>query len=100
MVSEARPTSTPNASSNPNETLKYLPAVIPKPAKPALRKQVARAFAPQLQPQSQPQLIGSMGPTPRPISTPSPNSIQAAAFAVGGCIANPSTARSLLKAAK
>lgn len=54
----------------------------------------------QPQPQSQPQLIGSVGSMPRPIPTPNPNSIQAAAFAAGGRIANPSTARSLLEAAK
>jgi hypothetical protein len=98
MASEARPISTLHASSNPNQTLKSLPAVIPKPTKPAPKKQVAGVPAPQ--PQSQPQLIGSVVTTARPISTPSPNSIQAAAFAAGGRIANPSTARSLLEAAK
>lgn len=101
MASEARSTSAPlSLSSNPNQTLKSLPAVIPKPAKLAPKKQATGAPPPQPQPQSQPQLIGSVGPTPRHISTPSPNSIQAAAFAAGGRIATPSTARSLLEAAK
>ncbi|XP_078172484.1 uncharacterized protein LOC144566346 [Carex rostrata] len=100
-VSDARPTSALiNPSSNPNQTLKSLPAVIPKPAKPAPKKQAMMGPLLQPQPQSQPQLIGSVGPSARPISTPSPNSIQAAAFAAGGRIATPSTARSLLEAAK
>ncbi|XP_078172483.1 uncharacterized protein LOC144566345 [Carex rostrata] len=104
MVSDARPTSTLiNPSSNPNQTLKSLPAVIPKSAKPAPKKQATMGpLLPQAQPQpqSQPQLIGSVGPSARPISAASPNSIQAAAFAAGGRIATPSTARSLLEAAK